>query len=125
MDSALSHASDPFREEPRLAYHQAADAVVTKTRESWAGKSDEYLSLESVIGVGLGYAALTRDGMPLYEQDECEFDDLMTVSQAETLAAMDPGRDWRIHLVALLDDRHYRRVGEGRWRLYRRGYGLS
>jgi hypothetical protein len=107
------------------AFHQAVETVVTKTRESWAASSDEYLPLESVIGVGLGYAALTRDGLPLYEQDEREFDDLMTVSQAETLARLDPNRDWRIHLVALLDDRHYRRVGDGRWRLYRRGYGLS
>jgi hypothetical protein len=126
MDSALSKVAEPFPDDPRrLAYDQAANTVVTRTRESWAARSDEYLPMESVIGVGLGYAALTRDGMPLYEQDECEFDDLMTVSQAETLAAMDPARDWRIHLVALLDDRHYRRVGDGRWRLYRRGYGLS
>jgi hypothetical protein len=107
------------------AFDQAAQTVVDITRESWAGRSDEYLPLDSVIGVGLGYAALTRDGMPMYEQDECEFDDLMTVEQAEALARLDPGRDWRIHLVGLLDDRHYKRVGIDRWRLYRRGYGLS
>jgi len=108
-----------------VAFEQAAETVVKTTRESWAVRSDEYLALESVIGVGLGYAALTRDGMPVYEQDEREFDDLMTVGQAEALARMDPARDWRIHLVGLLDDRHYKRVGIGRWRLYRRGYGLS
>jgi hypothetical protein len=126
MEPALSKHSAHFPDDlPGTAFHQTVEAVVGKTRESWAAASDEYLPLESVIGVGLGYAALTRDGMPLYEQDECEFDDLMTVSQAETLARMDPSRDWRIHLVALLDDRHYRRIGEGRWRLYRRGYGLS
>jgi hypothetical protein len=108
-----------------VAFEQAAETVVSTTRESWAVRSDEYLALESVIGVGLGYAALTRDGMPVYEQDEREFDDLMTVGQAEALARMDSARDWRIHLVGLLDDRHYKRVGIGRWRLYRRGYGLS
>ena len=108
-----------------VAFEQAAETVVSTTRESWAVRSDEYLGLESVIGVGLGYAALTRDGMPVYEQDEREFDDLMTVGQAEALARMDSARDWRIHLVGLLDDRHYKRVGIGRWRLYRRGYGLS
>ena len=107
------------------AYDQAVQAVVGRTRESWAARSDDYLPIDCVIGVGLGYAALTRDGMPLYEQDEREFDDLMTVEQAEALARLDPARDWRIHLVGLLDDRHYRRVGEGRWRIYRRGYGLS
>ena len=108
-----------------VAFEQAVETVVGKTRESWAAASDEYLSPAAVIGVGLGYAALTRDGMPLYEQGVGDFDDLMTVGQAENLACLDPSRDWQIHLVALLDDRHYRRLGEGRWRLYRRGYGLS
>ena len=107
------------------AFEQATRTVVTTTRESWASRSDEYLQLDSVIGVGLGYAALTRDGIPVYEQDDHEFDDMMTVAQAEGLARLDPARDWRIHLVGLLDDRHYRRIGIGRWRLYRRGYGLS
>jgi hypothetical protein len=124
METAVSRSADEAPG-PGPAFHQAVQTVVTTTRESWASTSDEYLPLESVIGVGLGYASLTRDGLPLYEQDEREFDDMMTVTQAEQLAHMDPGRDWRIHLVALLDDRHYRRVGEGRWRIYRRGYGLS
>ena len=124
MQSILSKAGDELSGRA-VAFEQAAETVVSTTRESWAARSDEYLLLESVIGVGLGYAALTRDGMPVYEQDEREFDDLMTVGQAEALARMDPARDWRIHLVGLLDDRHYKRVGIERWRLYRRGYGLS
>ncbi len=124
MQTIVSNAGDEMAGR-EAAFEQAAQTVVTKTRESWASRSDEYLPLESVIGVGLGYAALTRDGIPVYEQDEHEFDDLMTVGQAEGLARLDPGRDWRIHLVGLLDDRHYRRIGVGRWRLYRRGYGLS
>jgi hypothetical protein len=49
----------------------------------------------------------------------------MTVAQAERLALREPDRDWRIHLVALLEDRHYRRQGAGRWVIYERGYGLS
>ena len=49
----------------------------------------------------------------------------MTAADAEQMALADPEKDWCIHLVALLDDRHYRRVGKGRWVLFRRGYGLS
>ena len=124
MDTTLSNSVDDSAGRS-VAFDQAVHSVVGTTRESWAARSDEYLQLDSVIGVGLGYAALTRDGMPLYEQDERGFDDLMTVRQAEALANLDPSRDWRIHLVGLLDDRHYRRVGDGRWRIYRRGYGLS
>jgi hypothetical protein len=48
-----------------------------------------------------------------------------TVRDAERVAAREPARDWRIHLVALRDERHYRRSGDGRWVLYERGYGLS
>ncbi len=124
MERLVNRAGDD-RAGREAAFEQATRTVVTTTRESWASRSDDYLSLDSVIGVGLGYAALTRDGIPVYEQDDHEFDDLMTVSQAEGLAKLDPGRDWRIHLVGLLDDRHYRRIGIARWRLYRRGYGLS
>ena len=124
MQTSVFNAGDDMAGR-EAAFEQATQTVVTKTRESWASRSDEYLPLESVIGVGLGYAALTRDGIPVYEQDEHEFDDMMTVAQAEGLARLDSGRDWRIHLVGLLDDRHYRRIGVGRWRLYRRGYGLS
>ena len=124
METILSKTGDDMAGRA-AAFEQAADTVVSTTRESWAARSDEYLPLESMIGVGLGYAALTRDGMPVFEQDEQEFDDLMTVGQAEALARVDPAHDWRIHLVGLLDDRHYRRVGNGRWKLYRRGYGLS
>ncbi len=124
LEPLVSNAGDDMAGR-EAAFEQAARTVVTRTRESWASRSDEYLVLDSVIGVGLGYAALTRDGIPVYEQDDHEFDDLMTVAQAEGLARLDPERDWRIHLVGLLDDRHYRRIGAGRWRLYRRGYGLS
>jgi hypothetical protein len=49
----------------------------------------------------------------------------MTVAQAERLARREPDREWRIHLVAQLEDRHYRREGAGRWVIYERGYGMS
>jgi hypothetical protein len=78
---------------------------------------------DSLIGVGIGCATLTRDGETVYEENGKR--DLMTVAQAERLAEREPQRDWRIHLVAQLEDRHYRREGAGVWALYERGYGMS
>jgi hypothetical protein len=100
-------------------------SIVAKTRTHWAMKPDRLLAPEAAIGVGIGYAALTRDGETVYEEDRTGQRALMTVAQAEWLAQREPQRDWRIHLVAQLEDRHYRRQGAGRWVIYERGYGLS
>jgi hypothetical protein len=100
-------------------------AVIDKTRRHWATMSDEHLAPDALIGVGMGYAALTRDGRPVYEENGKRHCDLMTVAQAEGLAQREPERDWRIHLVAQLENRHYRREGAGLWVLYERGYGMS
>ena len=94
-----------------------------------AGKStapvEDVLPLDAVIGVGFGVATLTRDGDVIYEEDDCETAGPVTVAQAEELAQTFPEHDWCIHLIALLDDRQYRRTGTGSWKLYKRGYGLS
>jgi hypothetical protein len=99
-------------------------SIIVKTREHWSAP-DRCLAPEAAIGVGIGYAALTRDGETVYEEDRSGQRDLMTVAQAERLAQRDPDRDWRIHLVAQLEDRHYRRESAGRWVIYERGYGMS
>lgn len=83
------------------------------------------LAPESLIAVGVGYAALTRDGAPVFEAACGELEGGLSVGEAEAMAASEPHRDWRIHLVGPLDERHYRRRPDGRWALYRRGYGLS
>jgi len=88
-------------------------------------RSDELLPPDAQLAVGVGYAALTRDGVPVYEAECFALEDVWTVRDAERLAAREPARDWRIHLVALRDERHYRRSGDGCWALYERGYGLS
>lgn len=88
-------------------------------------RADELLPLDAQLAVGAGYAALTRDGVPVYEAECFALEDVWTVRDAERVAAREPGRDWRIHLVALRDERHYRRSGDSRWVLYERGYGLS
>ena len=100
-------------------------AVMEKTRRNWAAISDQYLLPDASIGVGVGYAALTCDGVTVYEDHGRRHCDLMSVAGAEDLARREPGRDWRIHLVAQLENRHYRREGAELWVLYERGYGLS
>lgn len=107
------------------AAQDPAARVLERTRRCWCASSDDLLPLDCSIGVGIGYAAVTRDGSPVYERDGGEFESLMTVAEAEALARLAPDRDWRIHLVSLLEDRHYRREAPGRWKLYKRGYGLS
>jgi hypothetical protein len=100
-------------------------SVIQRTRRCWATMSDQYLPPEAVIGVGIGHAAVTCDGEPVYEENGKRHCELMTVAQAEELASREPARDWRIHLVAQLENRHYRRTGAGLWELYERGRGMS
>ena len=103
---------------------RATVSIIAKTRRHWARRSDRYLAPETPISVGIGYAALTRDGETVYEDGAGESAP-MTVAQAETLAQREADHDWRIHLVAQLEDRHYRREAAGRWVIYERGYGMS
>lgn len=100
-------------------------SIIAKTRVHWSMLPDRFLAPEATIGVGIGYAALTRDGEPVYVEDAMSGREPMTVAQAENLAKREPDHDWRIHLVAQLEDRHYRRERPGRWVIYERGYGLS
>src|SRR5215470_8223877 len=100
-------------------------SIIAKTRRHWAMRSDRYLAPETTISVGIGYAALTRDGETVYEEAHAGESAPMTVAQAEKLAQRESDHDWRIHLVAQLEDRHYRREAAGRWVIYERGYGLS
>jgi hypothetical protein len=96
------------------------------TASTLLGRStEEVLPPDAPLAVGAGYAALTRDGVPVYETECFALEGVWTVRDAERLAGREPARDWRIHHGALRDERHYRRSGDGRWVLYERGYGLS
>lgn len=95
--------------------------IATKASEP----AEEFLGLDTLICAGVGEAKLTRDGIAVYEERIACGCEPITVAQAEDLARNAPKQDWCIHLIGLLDDRHYRRVGDGLWKLYRRGYGLS
>jgi hypothetical protein len=83
------------------------------------------LDPDALIAAGAGYAALTRDGLPVYEAEFGDLEHQMTVRDASRMAADDAAHEWCIHLVGQADDRHYRRTPDGRWQLYSRGYGLS
>ena len=83
------------------------------------------LAPDALVAVGVGYAAVTRDGVPRFEAACGDVEHAISVRDAEAMAAAEPEHDWRIHLVGVLDERHYRRQADGRWRIYSRGYGLS
>jgi hypothetical protein len=83
------------------------------------------LEPDALIAAGAGYAALTRDGVPVFEAEFGALEQQMSVREASRIAERDAAHDWCIHLIGQADDRHYRRSPDGRWTLYRRGYGLS
>jgi len=87
--------------------------------------SDEFLPMSALIAVGVGVASLSCDKRVVHEHAGGSMDEALSVAQAERLAEASPECEWCIHLIGLLDDRHYRRVGPRAWRLYQRGYGLS
>lgn len=84
------------------------------------------LCKESRIAVGFGCAALTKDGEYVWsESPDMEWDDCMTVEQAEELAAADPNHDWRILLHGPLRGRVYQRHGEMQWMLIEKNQGFA
>ena len=91
------------------------------------GPRPSYFPADGIIAVGFGYAALYRDGEPVYtEPNEAENDDAyMTGAQAEAMAAADPDHDWRIVLVSQLSGRTYQRHGPNEWALVEQNMGFA
>ena len=90
------------------------------------GYQHDVLPSEGVIAVGFGCAELTKNDKTIYSEDNnLEYEQMMTFAQAEELAAKDPDNDWRIHLIAPLSERHYQRQGEKHWVLYEKGEGFA
>lgn len=83
------------------------------------------LAPDALLLPGLGCASVSKNGELVIELQGLAGEHTMIVGEAEQLALAEPEQEWRIHIVSLLDDRHYRREGAGLWRLYARGYGLS
>ena len=88
------------------------------------------LPLDAIVAVGFGSAVVTRDGdmvldgeraMQYAETDE----EIVTVGQAEALAAADPQHDWRIELFGPLHGETYQRQGPASWVLVERNKGFA
>lgn len=80
------------------------------------------LPMKSLIAVGFGYAAVTKNEEEVYQ--ETDEGTIWNTRNAEMEAAKDPDNDWRIHLVAPLSERHYQRQGKEHWVLYEKGQGF-
>lgn len=83
------------------------------------------LCKESRIAVGFGMAALTKDGEPIWMEEGQDWDDCMTVEQAEELAVAEPDHDWRIILHGPLRGSTYQRHGEMQWVLVEKNQGFA
>jgi hypothetical protein len=84
------------------------------------------LPMDEVISVGFGSAMLLRDGQPIWsESPDFEYHECLTVKQAESMAALYPEDDWRIHLVGPLSEFYYQRQGKEKWLMYERGQGFA
>jgi hypothetical protein len=120
---SASAAGDPGSQ--YLGIDQAAAAIVERTRQAWIARPEELLPLEAKIAVPSGFAALTRGGWVIFEESDDPGTRPMTVAEAEKLARRAPEREWCIHFVGPGQERHYKRVGEARWKLYKWGAGLG
>ena len=108
-----------------LEFQRNSAAVVEKTRQAWITRPAEQLPLDAKITVTIGFAALTRSGRVIFEENDDAGTRSMTVAEAEKLAQRAPEHEWCIHLVGQGQERHYKRVGEAQWKLYRWGAGLG
>jgi len=107
----------------------SASGKVSNTLSPAAVRRDRgdklHLAPDARLLPGLGCASVSKNGEPVIELQGLGEEHAMTVDDVERLAQAEPELEWCIHLVGLLDDRHYRRTGAGTWKLYARGYGLS
>lgn len=84
------------------------------------------LSLQKIIAVGFGCAAVSRDGETVWQEYAgMEYSDCWSVARAEQEATADPCHDWRIHIVGPLHEGHWQRQAVGEWVLYAVGDGFA
>ena len=91
------------------------------------------LPMDAVIAVGFGYAAVTKNGKEVYDENEIpqekwdnakEYEEVFwTTQDAERPPLFEPDADWRIHLVGPLSERHFSGRA-GLWYCIRRGKGF-
>lgn len=107
-----------------------------------AGVIQDTFPMDGIIGVGFGYAGVTKDGREVLREPDCElrYDDEgdllpeeqqpptppdVTGADAEALAVADPDHDWRIHMEGPLSGRTYQRHGPGQWVLVEQNEGFA
>lgn len=86
--------------------------------------SPSQLCSTAVISVGFGYAALTKDDEAVWTDQGQDWDDCMTLEDAESLASLDPDHDWRVILYGPLRGRVYQRQ-DGKWMLVELNKGFA
>jgi len=90
------------------------------------GPRPSFFPADAVIAVGFGYAALHKDGQPVWtEPSDCDEEDFLTGAQAEQMASCDPEHDWRIVMEGPLSGRTYQRHGPGSWALIEQNQGFA
>jgi hypothetical protein len=116
--------SAALKEDASILFAAAAEAQRRGSGDRYH-RDNVHLALDALLLPGPGCASVSKNGESVIELQGLAGEHAMTVGDAERLALTEPEREWCIHMVSLLDDRHYRREGAGLWRLYARGYGLS
>ncbi|MGL4230894.1 MAG: hypothetical protein ACRCWJ_05950 [Casimicrobium sp.] len=83
--------------------------------------------MDGIIAVGFGYAALHKNGRPVYMEPNNPHDgeEFMTGLKAEMIAAQDPDNDWQIVLEGPLSGRTYQRHGPVEWVLIEENQGFA
>lgn len=84
-------------------------------------------AMDMVIAVGFGSATVTKDGAPVYDEQEAEHSGgrYWTVKTAERAARKDPDHDWRINKHGPLHGESYQRQGENKWVLVETNEGFA
>ncbi len=130
MDQSIPMAGNTDRESAALkgdasSFFAAAAGAQRRGSRDRLIRHDGQLAPDALLLPSLGCASVSKNGERVIELQGLVGEHEMTVGDAERLALAEPEQEWCIHIVSLLDDRHYRREGAGLWRLYARGYGLS
>lgn len=96
------------------------------------GTPTDIFPMDGIVGVGFGYAAVTKDGAEAYTEDTGYYEEgeepeitYWTGQDAENAALSDPDHDWRIVKHAPLYSAVYQRHGVGQWVLIERGEGFA
>ena len=84
------------------------------------------LSIRTRLGVGFGFAGVTRDGKIVWaEEPGDEFGDGPTMQTFENMARKDPDHDWRAVEDGPLRNQTWQRHGRNLWVLVISGEGFA